>query len=151
MNSQGIGADIRRVLLRGNVFALAIAVLIGTALFRLLYAIVEYVAIPFAGGTLFERTEGGFSPQPLYSYFHGYLVVWGEALSLAITLSLAALLVLFLRRRLVFNDGDEDEPELEEESDFRACPECLSLIPSAARRCSYCTAPVAPSVPERQE
>ena len=34
------------------------------------------------------------------------------------------------------------EPDVE--SDTRPCPECLSQIPRAARRCAFCTAPVAP-------
>jgi large conductance mechanosensitive channel len=157
MNSQGIGGDIRRLLLRGNVFALAIAVLVGTALFQLLLSIVEYLAIPFARGILDKSAEPGegfrqgFYNEPMYLRFNGYSLAWGIVLSVALTLALATLLVLFLKRRLAFDDEDEDEPEFEEESDFRACPECLSLIPAAARRCAYCTAPVAPSAPEPQE
>jgi len=32
------------------------------------------------------------------------------------------------------------------EATERDCPECLSSIPIAARRCKYCTAEVAPAV-----
>ncbi len=153
MNSQGIVADTRRLLLRGNVFALAIAVLVGTALFQLLAVTVEYLAIPFARGILDKRAdpEYGSYNEPLYLTFNGYSLAWGIVLSLALTLAIAALLVLFLRRRLASDDEAEDEPEFEGELDFRACPECLSLIPSAARRCAFCTAPIEPSAPEQQE
>ena len=153
MTSQGIGADMRRLLLRGNVFALAIAVLVGTALFRLLYAFVEYLAMPFARG-VFDKSadpDRGYLNQIMYLRFNGYSLAWGEVLSLAVTLALATLLVLFLKTRLAFEDGDEGEPEFEEELDFRACPECLSMIPATARRCAFCTASVAPPPQERQE
>jgi large conductance mechanosensitive channel len=35
------------------------------------------------------------------------------------------------------------EPPVAEET--RKCPECLSEIPVAARRCAFCTAEVAPT------
>jgi large conductance mechanosensitive channel len=145
MSSQGIGTDLRRLLLRGNVFALAIAVLVGTALFQLLYAAIEYVALPFARGTFQGRDEAdALSSYQFYSNFHGYVVSWGEVVTLAVTLVLAALVVLFLRKRLAYADEGDDEFEIEEDDDLRACPQCLSLIPSAARRCAFCTAPVEP-------
>jgi hypothetical protein len=131
--------------------------LVGTALFQLLLVTAEYVAIPFARGVLDKRAEPGqgsyppFYNEPMYLRFNGYSLVWDQVLTMAITLTVAILLVLFLKRWLAFDDEDDDEPEFEEESDFRACPECLSLIPPTARRCAYCTAPVVPPTPERQE
>ena len=149
MNSQGIGGDTRRPLLRGNVFALAIAVLVGTALFQLLWVTVEYLAIPLARGVFDKRSEIEFGYDPLYLPFNGYPLYFGEVLTMAITLTVAILLIVLLRRRLALDR--EDEPDFAEELGLSACPECLSLIPSAARRCAYCTAPVAPPPPERQE
>ena len=35
--------------------------------------------------------------------------------------------------------------EKEQEANERECPECLSQIPLAARRCMYCTAEIAPA------
>ena len=34
----------------------------------------------------------------------------------------------------------------DDESAMRECPECLSAIPAAARRCAQCTSEVAPAV-----
>jgi large conductance mechanosensitive channel len=154
VSHQGISTDIRHLILRGNVFALAIAVLAGTALFHLLYATVEYLAVPFVRGILDKRAdpEAGFYNEPLYFTLNGYELAWGEVLTLTVTLTLAVLLILFLRRRLTYADEEDDEEtELEEEEDFRPCPECLSLIPAVARRCAYCTAPVEPLAQEGQE
>ncbi|MGH3368973.1 MAG: hypothetical protein ACRDPR_03140, partial [Nocardioidaceae bacterium] len=39
--------------------------------------------------------------------------------------------------------GRRTEPDVE--SVTRECPECLSNIPWAARRCAFCTAEVAPA------
>ena len=43
MESEGLWADVRRVVLRGDVFGLAIAVAVGTALYHLFYDAFEYV------------------------------------------------------------------------------------------------------------
>lgn len=146
MNSQGIGTDIRRFLLRGNVFALATAVLVGTALFQLFYSTVEYVGIPFLRGIVDRQTEPGPAGpffDPLYLNLNGYSLVWGEVVSLAATLGIAALVILAIKRRLVVQD--EGEPEFDTEAEYATCPECLSFIPAAARRCAYCATPLPPT------
>lgn len=148
MSSREAGSDVRNLLLRRDVLALAMAVVVGTALFQVVYAVVEYLAMPVARGLF--RKQGTSSPDlfsnpPLYATFHGYVLVWGEVASLAITLTLAILLVLFLWRRVAFarlEDQDWFEPDFEADSDFRPCPECLSQIPITARRCAFCTAVV---------
>jgi len=38
-------------------------------------------------------------------------------------------------------------PEVPGEPTTRECPECLSIIPIKARRCSHCTAVIVPPVP----
>jgi large conductance mechanosensitive channel len=154
MDSEGLWADVRRVVVRSDVLGLAVAVVVGTALFQLLYAVVEYVLMPLGRGVFHAQEAGDFGPssQPLYVTFHGYAVYWGEAVSLAATLALAVFVVLVLRRRL-FREEDELADDVvegsEEKTHFRTCPECLSDIPTAARRCAYCTASLTPL--ERQE
>lgn len=151
MDSQGFWADLRRFVLRGDVFGLAIAVLVGTALFQLLYAFADGIAVPFARGILDARSVEqiemfGATQQPLYFTFRGYTVAWGEVLSLGVTFVAGLILVVFLRRQL-FGAESESEPENEEdrayfedETEYKTCPECLSEIPVAAHRCAYCTA-----------
>jgi large conductance mechanosensitive channel len=155
MDSEGLWADVRRIMLRGDVFGLAIAVLVGTALVNLLYAVVEYLVIPFGRGLFRERhTSQPLSfPTDLYATYHGYSIPWGAVLTAVLTLALAVLLFVSLKRWL-FRESEVDietGPEFEEWSDWRTCPECLSQIPGTAKRCAFCTSPVEPATPRPQE
>jgi large conductance mechanosensitive channel len=61
-----------------------------------------------------------------------YGILIETAMTLALTVG-ALLLALFLHRRYAGSAGAE-----------RACPECTSPIPAAAKRCPHCTAVVQP-------
>ncbi len=149
MESEGLWADVRRVVLRGDVFGLAIAVLVGTALEQLILYTVEYLLIPLARALFREKnywttpaTNAGLS----FTY-HGYLVSWGNVLIMLLTLAIAGCMVVALRRRLFTAEEESQIDELEDAEFERShalkkCPECLSDIPLAARRCSFCTAVV---------
>ena len=149
MEQDGIRGELRRLFLRTDVFGLAIAVFVGTALFRALYALVEYIAIPFVRGVIQEKPPSDYPSSSIpYSIFNGFTVAWGEVLSTAVTLALAMLLVFYLKKRFAGSDEYEDEAdelEFDEQSKLRPCPECLSQIPAMARRCAFCTSHVTPA------
>ncbi|MGD0114810.1 MAG: MscL family protein [Dehalococcoidia bacterium] len=154
MESEGLWADVRRVVLRGDVLGLAVAVVVGTSLYHLFYALFEYVLIPLGRGFFNSESGSDFPVQtPLNSVYRGYTVYWGEALSLVLTLTLALLVAAILRKRL-FRPDEEDEvdelPEFREDDGLRVCPECLSEVSAAARRCAFCTTVLKPmpDVPE---
>jgi len=64
---------------------------------------------------------------------HGIIVLWTVAtvVFFAVVVPLTALM-----RRLNVLPSEEPKPET------RECPECLSDIPVAARRCAFCTSEV---------
>ena len=85
--------------------------------------------------------------EPNFSYLHftinGSVFYYGEFINATITfLSVAAavyfLVVVPLDRIKKLSEGDE-------EPGIRDCPECLSEIPVAARRCAHCTAALEPA------
>jgi large conductance mechanosensitive channel len=121
----------RDFILRGNVIDLAVAVVIGAAFGAVVNSVVTHVVTPLialAGGT---RDFSAIRTGPL---------MWGNLLNDILTFLITAAVVYFvvvvpmnrLQRRL---KPSEPEPQT-----TRQCPECLSSIPIAARRCAYCTA-----------
>lgn len=127
----------RDFVLRGNVVDLAVAVVIGTAFGAVINSVVENLITPLialAGGvTDFSTIRSG----PL---------LWGKVLNDVLTFLITAAVVYFfvvapMSRMLARLKPSEPEPQ-----PTRQCPECLSSIPVAARRCAYCTAQLSPPV-----
>jgi large conductance mechanosensitive channel len=126
----------RDFLNQGNVVQLAVAFVIGGAFGVVVTALVvdvvnPIIAIPF-GKPDFDT---------LVLTVNGSNIKYGTFLTAVIAFVLIAAGVYFffvvpynrLQRRLT-------KPV---ESNTRACPECLSVIPADARRCSFCTSVVA--------
>jgi large conductance mechanosensitive channel len=123
---------------RGNVIDLAVAVVIGTAFAALVKSLVENLLTPVVAAIIGE---------PNFSYLHftinGSVFYYGNFINATITfLSVAAavyyLVVLPLERTKKRSESDV-------EPGIRDCPECLSEIPVAARRCAHCTAALEPA------
>lgn len=126
----------RDFILRGNVVDLAVAVVIGTAFGAVVSSLVKNLitpAIALAGGV------------PDFSTIRTGPLMWGNILNDVLTFLITALVVYLVivvpaNRLLARSRPSEPQPQT-----TRPCPECLSNIPIAARRCAYCTAQVAPS------
>jgi large conductance mechanosensitive channel len=133
-------AEFKDFVLRGDVVALAVGVVMALAFAAVITAFVDIVinVISIAGKhTAFDNLEirirGGH-------FRYGHLI--NTMISFVITAAAVFFLVVkpynvLLERR---KRGQE-----EGESDDRPCPECLSSIPRAATRCAYCTAQVPPT------
>jgi large conductance mechanosensitive channel len=127
----------RDFLNQGNVVQLAVAVVIGVAFSAVVTALVvdvvnPIIAIPF-GKPDFDT---------LVLTINGSNIKYGTFLTALIAFVLIAAGVYFL----FFLPYTRIQSRLIKpvESTTRACPECLSVIPIAARRCSFCTSAVAP-------
>ena len=127
----------RDFLNQGNVVQLAVAVVIGVAFSAVVTALVvdminPIIAIPF-GKPNFDT---------LVLKINGSNIKYGTFLTALIAFVLIAAGVYFI----FFLPYTRIQTRLSKpvESTTRACPECLSVIPIAARRCSFCTTAVAP-------
>lgn len=126
----------RDFVLRGDVLDLAVAVVIGAAFGKVVDSLVTNFITPLIA------LIGG---QPDFSRIRTGPFLWGNILNDLLSFLITAVVVYFfviapmnrLMARLV-PAGPEPQPT-------RQCPECLSNIPVAARRCAYCTAQVAPA------
>jgi large conductance mechanosensitive channel len=130
----------RDFLNQGNVVQLAVAVVIGVAFGAVVTALVAdvinpIIAIPF----------GKPNFNTLVLTINGSKIQYGTFVTAVIAFILIAAGVYFffvvpynrMQKRLA-------KPTDPGASNTRACPECLSIIPKAAKRCSFCTAAVEP-------
>jgi large conductance mechanosensitive channel len=131
----------RDFLNQGNVVQLAVAFVIGGAFGAVVTALVvdvvnPVIAIPF----------GKPNFNSLVLTINGSKILYGTFLTAVIAFILIAAGVYFFfvmpyNRMQSRMQARNAKPE---ESTTRACPECLSMIPKAATRCSFCTTVVAP-------
>jgi large conductance mechanosensitive channel len=128
----------RDFVLRGNVVDLAVAVIIGAAFGAIVTSLVSDIINPLIAGTV---------GQPDFSHiiFHvgkGEVKV-GNFLDHVISFVIIASVVYFamvLPINALLNRFKKPVPEAPPST--KACPECLSDIPIAARRCAHCGQPV---------
>jgi large conductance mechanosensitive channel len=125
----------RDFILRGNVVDLAVAVVIGTAF----TAVVNSIATNFI--TPLIALIGGV---PDFSEIRTGPLLWGNILNDILSFLIIAAVVYFFVVMPVNRLMARFKPSEPEPQPTRTCPECLSSIPAAARRCSQCTAEVAP-------
>ena len=127
----------RKFILRGNVIDLAVAVVIGAAFTTVVTAFVRGFIMPLIG------IFGGV-PDFTGAYFtvNSSRFLYGEVLNALITFLLIALVVYFVVVVPINRMNERSRPP--EPAKTRECPECLSKIPLAARRCAFCTAAVTP-------
>ena len=117
-------------LARGDLIVVTVGLLIALATFGLVSATVENLIMPFIY-VLFGQAQFPFLSFGIDGTVFPYDRVVSTAISFIIVCLLAIPLFVLYRR----NEGD---------STMRDCPECLTPIPSAAKRCPECTAVVTP-------
>ncbi|HEX6526834.1 MAG TPA: large conductance mechanosensitive channel protein MscL [Streptosporangiaceae bacterium] len=127
----------RDFITRGNLLDLAVAVVIGTAFTAIVTAIVKDLITPLIGAIWGKKN----SFENLTFMLHGSKFAYGDLINAIVTFLIIAVVVYFLivapMARIVLRlHGVKEATE-------RDCPECLSSIPIAARRCKYCTAELA--------
>lgn len=128
----------RDFITRGNLIDLAVAVVIGTAFTAIVTAIVKDFITPLIGA-FFGGKNNSF--ENLTFTVHGSKFAYGDLINAVMSFLIIAAVVYFLivapMAKLVLRlHGVKQATE-------RDCPECLSSIPIAARRCKYCTVELA--------
>ncbi len=131
----------REFVLRGNVIDLAVAVIIGGAFSAIVGSLVADILNPLLAAIV---------GKPDFSYLvlelHGGKIKYGNFLNAVISFLLVAGAVYFAVV-LPINKLAERAKALRPAPPpaaptTRPCPECLSEIPLAARRCAHCGQPV---------
>ena len=132
--------DFKEFLLRGNVVDLAVGIVIGAAFGAVVAALVADLITP-----LIAAISGSHDFAGLTFTIHGSRFLYGDFINKILAFLLVAAAVFFLVVRPVnaLMARRKTEPPVDET--VRSCPECLSDIPVAARRCAFCTSEVAPA------
>jgi large conductance mechanosensitive channel len=129
----------RDFILRGNVVDLAIAVIIGAAFNAIVASLVGDVINPLIAatvgkpdfsGVILHVGGGAIKVGNFFNAVVGFLIV-AAVVYFAIVLPVNSLMAKFKK------------PVPDTPPSTKACPECLSDIPLAARRCAHCAQPVA--------
>jgi large conductance mechanosensitive channel len=141
----------RKFLLRGNLIDLAVAVVIGVAFNAIVQALVADMITPLI--TAMTGDKLNFSKLS-FTVNHSPFT-YGAVINAAISFLVIAAVVYWLivapaAKMTALASRNKAATE-------RQCPECLSEIPVAAKRCMYCTsevtpvpAPVVDKVPRRR-
>jgi len=129
--------EFKQFLLRGNVVDLAVAVVIGIYFGMVVEAFVKDIITPLIGAI-----GGTSSFAGLNFTINGSPILYGDVINAIITFVIVAAIVFFAIVKpmnwLIERSHREPTPD----PTTRKCPECLSEVPIAARRCSFCTSPL---------
>jgi large conductance mechanosensitive channel len=128
----------RDFLLRGNLVDLAVAVVIGAAFTALVTSFVANFITPLIAAIGGQSDFGKLSFTINGSHFR-----YGLFINALVSFVISAAVVYFLVVK-PFSKLLERYMPKKEIGPTRSCPECLSDIPVAARRCSFCTSEVGP-------
>ena len=137
---QALMKEFRTFLLRGNLVDMAVGIVIGIAFAALVTALVTDLITPIIAA-IFGKPD--FSA--LSFTIHKSRFLYGDFINAVITfVSIAAAVFFFVVKPVnALMARRKTEPPVDEM--VHECPECLSEIPRAARRCAFCTAQLAPA------
>jgi large conductance mechanosensitive channel len=130
--------ELRQFLFRGNIVDLAVAVVIGVAFTALVNALVADIITPIIAAIFGQPDFGSLDFTINESRF-----AYGDFLNAVFAFVSVAAAVFFFVVKPMSAVSARRAPEPEAPA-VRECPECLSVIPAAARRCSHCTTEVTP-------
>jgi large conductance mechanosensitive channel len=127
--------DFKEFLLRGNLVDMAVGIVIGVAFTAVVTALVSDLITP-----LIAAIGGKPDFSSLSFTIHRSHFLYGSFFNALISFVVIAAVVFYLVVKPVnaLMRRYRTEPEVVQTT--RECPECLSQIPIAARRCAFCTA-----------
>jgi large conductance mechanosensitive channel len=128
----------RDFILRGNVVDLAVAVIIGAAFGAVVTSLTTNIITPLSAAIV---SKPNFSALVLN--IHGGKIQYGDFLNAVLDFLIKASVVYFLivlpLQYLLSKVASHKEAAAPA---TKVCPECLSEIPLAAKRCRFCGEPV---------
>ncbi len=129
--------DFRAFLMRGSLVDMAVGVVIGVAFGAVVTALVEDLFTP-----LIAAIGGKPDFSSLTFTINGSHFLYGKFINAVISFVIVAAAIFYVVVKPVgamMARMAKAEPEAPATKD---CPECLSAIPVAARRCAHCTSAV---------
>ena len=129
----------KQFMLRGNVLDLAVAVVMGAAFGAVVTALVKDVITPFIAAVV-----GKPDFSAIQFTIHGSKFQIGDFINALVSFFLIGVAIYFfvvmpVNQLLARMRRGEAAPD----PTTKKCPECLSDVPIAARRCAFCTSVLA--------
>jgi len=139
---ESVIAEFRAFLTKTNALALAVGVIIGAAVASVVSAVSSDVLMPIIGlflpgGNWREAKVVLATTTNASGKITENAILYGHFLGTVVDFIIVALVVFLIVKALV---KPAPTPPA---APMKTCPECLEMIPQAARRCRACTATVA--------
>jgi large conductance mechanosensitive channel len=132
--------DFKAFLMKGDLIALAVAVVVGLALVALIMAVVMDVIDPLIAAAVHVNFNGLFTPRVNGSEF-----LFGALLGAVINFLILMAVVFFLIvKPVAVAQARRDARKAKAAPTTRDCPFCFSAISTKASRCPFCTSTVTP-------
>jgi len=131
--------DFRKFLIDGDLVTAAVGLVMALVLAALVKALVGDLLTP-----LIAAIVGKPNFDELSFTIHNSIFYYGDFINAAITFVTTGATVFFFVVRPYNRFKERIRRNPDEDGDVRTCSECLSEIPSEARRCPYCTSAQTP-------
>ena len=123
----------KKFLLRGNLVDLAVAVIIGAAFGGLVVALTNDFITPLIGAI-----AGKHDFSALKFTAHKSLFKYGDFINHVVSFVILAAVLYFFVVKPFGTLLERFKPAPDEPAPLKECPECLSSIPAAAKKCAFC-------------
>jgi large conductance mechanosensitive channel len=134
----GFIKDFQDFVIKGNIFDLAIAVIMGGAFGKVVESLIKDVITP----AILEPVIKASGAKDLETWMVGAAKL-GLFLSNIITFLVIAFVIFLMVRAMAAFKRKEEKLDA---ADSKECPYCLSTIPIAATRCPHCTSDLPPTM-----
>jgi len=126
----------KEFLLRGNVVDLAVGVVIGVAFGAVVTAFVKDLVTP-----LIAALGGQPDFSTLYFTINNSKFMYGDFINATLAFVVVAAVIYFFVVLPVNALVERSRKEPPADPTTKKCPECLSVIPIAAKKCAFCASP----------
>lgn len=127
-------SEFRKFILRGNVIDLAVGVVIGAAFNSVVQAMVKDLITPiisiFGGSKHFANAS---------FMVHGSQFLYGDFINALVSFVLVAAAIFFFVVQPI-NKLSDLRGGKNKTSETKVCDYCLSVVPTKAKKCKFCTA-----------
>lgn len=132
--------EFKEFLVKQNALALAVAVILGAAIGKVVSALVDHVINPIIGlalpgGSWRDARIVLSSSTDANGKVVENAIAYGQLLGAVVDFVIISLVVFLIIRSML--------PEPEKAPESKDCPQCKTIIPATATRCHACTQPVA--------
>lgn len=134
----GFIKDFQDFVIKGNIFDLAVAVIMGGAFGKVVDSLIKDVITP----AILEPTIKASGAKDLESWVVGAAKL-GLFISNIITFIVISFVIFLMVRGMAKFKRKEEKLDA---ADTKECPYCLSTIPIAATKCAHCTSELPPTM-----